>query len=287
MSLTAEYLNDSVWKKDLFKGKVVFTTGGAGSICRVQTEALILLGANAAIVGRNKEKTDKAAEEMAKLRPGAKVISCANVDVRDVHSIAKAVEKTVAAVGRIDFVIAGAAGNFLSDFNHLSSNAFKSVVAIDLLGSFNTVKATFDQLRKNKGSILFVSATLHYYGVPFQIHVGAAKAGVDALSNALAVELGPLGIRSNCIAPGLIRDTEGASRLVRNPNFASKVPLQRTGTTRDIADATVYLFSPALSYVSGTVQVVDGASWHTGQGSRSQPYPVEIVQMNSEIVQKL
>lgn len=287
MSLTPEYLNDSVWKKDLFKGKVVFTTGGAGSICRVQTEALILLGADAAIVGRNKEKTDKAAEEMAKLRPGAKVVSCANVDVRDVQSIAQAVEKTVATVGRIDFVIAGAAGNFLSDFNHLSSNAFKSVVAIDLLGSFNTVKATFDQLRKNKGSILFVSATLHYYGVPFQIHVGAAKAGVDALSNALAVELGPLGIRSNCIAPGLISGTEGASRLVRNTNFVSKVPLQRTGSTRDIADATVYLFSPALSYVSGTVQVVDGASWHTGQGNGSQPYPVEIIQKNSEIVQKL
>ena len=136
----------------------------------------------------------------------------------------------------------------MCDFNHLSSNAFKSIVDIDLLGSFNTVKATFDQLRKNKGAILFVSATLHYYGVPYQIGVGAAKAGVDALSNAFAVELGPLGIRSNCIAPGPIDGTEGLLRLSRasKDQTSKKVPLQRLGTTQDIADGTVYLFSQQL-----------------------------------------
>lgn len=288
MTLDQSYVKNSVWKPDLFKDKVVFVTGGAGTICRVQTEAMILLGANAAIVGRNKEKTDRAAEEMGQLRPGARVISCPNTDVRDVHSIAKAVELTVKELGRIDFVIAGAAGNFLADFNHLSSNAFAAVVNIDLLGSFNTVKATFNELKKTKGSIIFVSATLHYYGVPFQIHVGAAKAGVDALSNALAVELGPLGIRSNCIAPGLIAGTEGMERLVSDSkDFVRKVPLLRLGTTRDIADATVYLFSPAASYVTGTVQIVDGGNWHLGVLSTERLYPVELTKKNSEQVSKL
>ena len=244
MVLDQSFVTNGSWKPDLFKGKVVFVTGGAGTICRVQAEAMILLGANAAIVGRNPEKTRQAAREMDELRPDCKVIACPNTDVRDVNSIAKAVENTVQQLGRIDFVIAGAAGNFLSDFNHLSSNAFKSVVSIDLLGSFNTVKACFEQLKKNKGSIIFVSATLHYYGIPFQIHVAAAKAGVDALSNALAVELGPLGIRSNCIAPGGIEGTEGLKRLVPDlDSFISKIPLGRLGTTRDIAEATVYLFS--------------------------------------------
>ncbi|RLV92151.1 Peroxisomal 24-dienoyl-CoA reductase SPS19 [Spathaspora sp. JA1] len=277
-TLDQSYVTKGSWKPDLFKGKVVFVTGGAGTICKVQTEALVLLGANAAIVGRNKEKTDAAAKDIAKLRPDAKVVSLPNVDVRDVNSIVKAVEKTVQELGRIDFVIAGAAGNFLSDFNHLSSNAFKSVISIDLLGSFNTIKATFEQLKKNKGSIIFVSATLHYYGVPFQIHVGAAKAGVDALSNALAVELGPLGIRSNCIAPGPIDNTEGLSRLNTGTKkeLISKIPLQRLGTTTDIADATVYLFSPAASYVTGDVLVVDGAAWQTGQ-LKSDEYPVNII----------
>ncbi|SGZ52478.1 CIC11C00000004691 [Sungouiella intermedia] len=283
MGLDQSYVTNSVWKPDLFRGKVVFVTGGAGTICRVQTEAMILLGADAAIVGRNKEKTDKAAQEMAQLRPNAKVISCPNTDVRDVKSIAKAVELTVKELGRIDFVIAGAAGNFLADFNHLSSNAFASVVNIDLLGSFNTAKATFNELKKTKGSIIFVSATLHYYGVPFQVHVGAAKAGVDALSNALAVELGPLGIRSNCIAPGPIAGTEGLERLVPDINECiRKVPLQRLGSTQDIAEATVYLFSPAASYVTGTVQVVDGGSWHLGLLSTLHLYPVEITKKNAQ-----
>lgn len=288
MTLDHSFVEDSCWKPDIFKGKVVFVTGGAGTICRVQTEAMVLLGANAAIIGRNKEKTDKAAEEIGRLRPGAKVVSCPNTDVRDVQSIAKAVDLTLKELGRIDFVIAGAAGNFLSDFNHLSSNAFASVVNIDLLGSFNTVKATFNELKKNKGAILFVSATLHYYGVPFQVHVGAAKAGVDAMSNALAVELGPLGIRSNCVAPGPIAGTEGLERLVPNiDDCIKKVPLQRLGTTRDIAEATVYLFSPAASYVTGTVLVVDGASWQNGQLSTEHLYPVEITRRNSEQLNKL
>jgi peroxisomal 2,4-dienoyl-CoA reductase len=232
------------------------------------------------------KKTEAAAKEMCSLRPGAKVIGLGNVDVRDVKSLKAAADKAVAELGRIDYVIAGAAGNFISDFNHLSSNAFKSVVSIDLLGSYNTVKATFEQLKLNKGAILFVSATLHYYGIPFQSHVGAAKAGVDALSNALAVEFGPLGIRSNCIAPGAIAGTEGMAKLAPpdvdgSSSFDKKIPLQRLGTTRDIAEATVYLFSPAASYVTGTVEVVDGAFWHMG-GFANQFYPEAVIAANED-----
>ncbi|CAN3374653.1 hypothetical protein DIURU_000049 [Diutina rugosa] len=290
-TLDQSFVKNSPWKPDIFKGKVVFVTGGAGTICRVQTEAMVLLGADAAIIGRNVAKTESAAKEIAQLRPGAKVIGIGAVDVREVQQLKDAADRTVRELGRIDFVIAGAAGNFLSDFNHLSSNAFKSVVSIDLLGSYNTVKATFDELRKNKGAILFVSATLHYYGVPFQLHVGAAKAGVDALSNALAVELGPLGIRSNCIAPGFIDGTEGFARLAPPaedgaPGMESKVPLQRFGTTKDIAESTVYLFSPAADYVTGTIQIVDGGIWHIG-GFTNAFYPQAIISANSDPQSKL
>ncbi|KAK6465839.1 hypothetical protein DFJ63DRAFT_34408 [Scheffersomyces coipomensis] len=280
-TLDQSYVDNGSFKPDLFKGKVAFVTGGAGTICRVQVEALVLLGANAVILGRNVEKTEKAAAEIQQLRKGSKVLGLGGVDVRDVHSLKKAVDTTVSVLGRIDFVIAGAAGNFLSDFNHLSSNAFKSVVSIDLLGSFNTAKATFEAVRKSKGAYLFVSATLHYYGVPMQAHVGAAKAGVDALSNALAVELGPIGIRSNCIAPGIIGGTEGFDRLASGEaNLHERIPLQRFGATKDIADATVYLFSPAASYVSGTIEVVDGAAWHLGAFGASV-YPKLLIQQNS------
>ena len=278
LELDQSWVSKSVWKPNLFQGKVAFITGGNGSICSKQATALVLLGANVAIIGRNVEKTQKCAQEIQALRPGSKVLGLGDVDVRSVQSLKKAADKTVEELGRIDFVICGAAGNYLASFNHVSSNAFKTVVDIDLLGSYNTVKACYDELKKNKGCILFVSATLHYYGVPFQIHVGAAKAGVDALCNALAVELGPLGIRSVGIAPGPIANTEGMSRLARDTaeGIAARIPLQRMGSTTDIADATVFLFSPAASYITGEVMVVDGGSWQVGQGG-TQGYPVALL----------
>lgn len=279
MVLDQSYLSRSTFKSDIFKGKVVFVTGGAGTICKVQTEAMVLLGADAAIIGRNKTKTESAAKEIAKLRPGAKVLGIGETDVRDVNSLQKAVDRTVKELGRIDYVVAGAAGNFLSDFNNLSSNAFKSVISIDLLGSFNTVKVTFDQLKKNKGSIIFISATLHYFGLPYQSHVSAAKAGIDALSQALAVEFGPLGIRSNCIAPGVIASTEGMERLsngISMEEITRNIPLQRPGTTEDIANATVFLFSEAGNYITGDILVVDGAAWGFGQAPFIKGYPEQL-----------
>lgn len=287
MKVDQYYAEKSSWKSDLFKGKVVYVTGGSGTICKAQTKALVALGANAAIIGRNDSKAQAAAKEIAEVREGSKVIAFGNVDVRDVHQLIETVKSTVEQLGRIDFVVVGAAGNFLADFNSISSKAFQSVVGIDLIGSFNTVKATFDELKRTKGSIIFVSATLHYYGIPLQSHASAAKAGVDALSNALAVEFGPLGIRCNCIAPGAIggdgdenedKVTEGMKRLTIGgkkglEKIIKKIPLQRLGTTTDIAETTVFLFSPAADYVTGTIHVVDGAMWHTGFGSSEEVYP--------------
>ncbi|CCE66142.1 hypothetical protein TPHA_0O01750 [Tetrapisispora phaffii CBS 4417] len=294
-TLNPSFVTGSSWKPDLFKGKVAFITGGAGTICRVQAEALILLGCKVAIVGRDAQKTAEVCDELNQLDPekgaaGSKALSLCNIDVRNYDQMVSAVKQTVSVYGRIDFVICGAAGNFICDLTNLSANAFKTVIDIDLIGSYNTIKATFDELYKSRGSIIFVSATFHYYGVPFQSHVGAAKAGIDALSQAIAVEWGPLGIRSNCIAPGAISGTEGFKRLTlkehrenlennksnggkaTNP-LVGKIPLGRLGTTKDIAEATVFLFSPSASYITGTVTVVDGGMWHLGTIFGDKMYP--------------
>ena len=280
-TLDGKFVSEGSWRPDLFKGKVAFVTGGAGTICRVQTEALVLLGCKAAIVGRDQERTEQAAKGISQLaKDKDAVLAIANVDVRNFEQVENAVKKTVEKFGKIDFVIAGAAGNFVCDFANLSPNAFKSVVDIDLLGSFNTAKACLKELKKSKGYILFVSATFHYYGVPFQGHVGAAKAGIDALAKNLAVELGPLGIRSNCIAPGAIDNTEGLKRLAGKKykeKALAKIPLQRLGSTRDIAESTVYIFSPAASYVTGTVLVVDGGMWHLGTYFGHELYPEALI----------
>lgn len=264
-----------IWKDGLFAGKVCFITGGSGTICRQQAAALLELGCSVAIIGRDTPQVIEVVDILkGKANFGARVIGIGDCDVRSVESMKDAVDKTVAEFGRIDFCICGAAGNFMADFNHMSARAFKTVVDIDLIGSFNAVKACYEQLRANKGSVIFISATLHYYGVPFQAHVGAAKAGIDALSNALAVELGPIGIRVNCIAPGPIGGTEGFERLVPNKKgFASKIPLQTVGETGDIANATIYLFSKAAKWVTGTVLVVDGGFWQMGNFNTFAMYP--------------
>ena len=249
-------------------GRVVFCTGGAGTICSAQVRALVDLGANACIVGRNPSKTEAAAHEIAAVRPGARVLGLGNVDVRSTDSLRGAVDTCVRELGGIDVVIAGAAGNFLAPLTRLSPNAFKSVMDIDVLGSFNTVQAARPALEKAaekakatggpRPRIVFVSATLHYTGVVLQTHVCAAKAAVDSLMASCALELGPRGINSNCIAPGAVRGTEGMERLAKKEWLEEQDrtnPVGRIATVRDVADATVWLCGEAATQINGTTVV--------------------------------
>ena len=118
----------------------------------------------------------------------------------------------------------------------------------------------------------------HPPGTPYQVHVSAAKAAVDATSAVLAVEEGPHGVRSNVIAPGVIAGTEGNDRLLpKGPTGQNSppLPLGRKGDSKDIANATVFLFSDAASFISGQVLVVDGAYEHLR--TSMLPYPESVL----------
>ncbi|ATY60008.1 sporulation protein SPS19 [Cordyceps militaris CM01] len=268
MSYPESHYLSPVWRDGLFNGKVAFITGGNGTICSMQARALVRLGANACIIGRNVEKTDKAAKDIAAVRPGAKVIGIGACDVRNAEHLKNAADRCAKELGGIDYVIAGAAGNFISPLEGLSPNAFKSVMDIDVLGTFNTIKATLPHVLKSPTPrIIYVSATFHYTGMAMQSHVSAAKAAVDSLMASVALEYGPRGVNSNVIAPGAIQGTEGMDRLggeagkkAESP-LARQIPSGKYGTVRDIADATVYLFSEAGNYVNGHALVVDGGGW--------------------------
>lgn len=163
---------------------------------------------------------------------------------------------------------AGAAGNFIAPLEGLSTNAFKSVMDIDVLGTYNTIKATMPHILKSSTPrIIYISATFHYTGAVMQAHVSAAKSAVDSLMASVSLEYGPRGVTSNVIAPGAIAGTEGMDRLggesakKADSPLLRQIPSGRLGTVRDIADATVYLFSEAGSYVNGHALVVDGAAW--------------------------
>jgi len=263
-----------VFVDDILKGRVAFVTGGGTGITGGVARALAEAGANVALVSRRLEHLDPAANAINEARGSSPTAGegpptigealAVTADVRNPEEVEKAIAATVERFGKVDIVVNGAAGNFLCAAEELSPNGFGTVVDIDLKGSFNVCRAAFNQLKEHRGQILNISATLHYLGTPMQLHVSAAKAGVDALTKNLAVEWGRYGIRVNAIAPGPIGDTEGMKRLVLEPikeKLKQKIPLGRFGLIEDIETAAVFLCSDAASYINGSILVVDGGHW--------------------------
>jgi len=252
----------SPFRPDLLKGKVALITGGGSGICYGIAHELARHGASVVLMGRREEVLKQA---VATLKQEGLQAAFISGDVRDYAQAEKAVATAVSTFGRLDILLNGAAGNFLCPTDQLSANGFKTVIDIDLIGTFNMVRAAFSDLKAAGDSlILNISATLHYQGTLMQAHVMAAKAGIEALGRNLACEWGEHGIRVCAIAPGAIGDTEGMRRLAplgADKKIAAEVPLRRLGTIDDIAQAAVFLASGAASYITGEVLVVDGGGW--------------------------
>lgn len=251
----------NVFAEGVLRGRVAFVTGGGTGITGGVARALAEAGARVALVSRKMEHLEPAAARIREA--GGEAVALA-ADVRDYARVEQALAAAVGHFGHVDIVVNGAAGNFLCRAEELSPNGFGTVVDIDLKGTFNVCRAAFEQLKKTRGQILNISATLHYGGTPMQLHVSAAKAGVDALTRNLAVEWGAHGIRTNAIAPGPIEDTEGMSRLVPpdiRERLRKRIPIGRFGRIRDIENCAVFLCSDAASYINGAVIAVDGGQW--------------------------
>ncbi|HUS10368.1 MAG TPA: SDR family oxidoreductase [Pyrinomonadaceae bacterium] len=261
---------DNIFLNGILNGRVALVTGGGTGITGGVARALAEAGAKVALVSRSidhLEPAAKAINDAHSANPDVGEAFAIAADVRNFEQIEAAILATTARFGKIDIVVNGAAGNFLSAAEALSPNGFGTVVNIDLKGTFNVCRAAFAQLKENQGQILNISATLHYLGTPMQLHVSAAKAGVDALTRNLAVEWGRYGIRVNGIAPGPIEDTEGMKRLVPDPvkdKLKKNIPLGRFGRIKDIENAAVFLCSDAASFINGAILVVDGGQWLLG-----------------------
>ena len=189
-------------------------------------------------------------------------------DVRSFDSCSSCVQACVQRFGCLSILVNAAAGNFLANASELSSNAFKTVIDIDLIGCFHMARASFAELAKcETASIINISATLHYGATWFQAHASSAKAAIDSLTRSLALEWGSDGIRVTGIAPGPIKGTPGLTKLAPGAEemvedmIKEMIPLGRLGRTTDIAFLAVYLASSAGSFISGETIVVDGANW--------------------------
>ncbi len=176
--------------------------------------------------------------------------------------------------GPLDIVVSGAAGNFVAPAGQMSANAFKTVVDIDLIGSFNVLRAAYPHLTRPGAALLAISAPQRNHPAMMQAHACAAKAGINMLVKCLAMEWGVEGIRVNAISPGPIAGTEGMARLTPTAAMEhalkNRLPLREYGTLRDVADAALFLASENARYITGTILDCDGG-YQLGDASSPNP----------------
>ncbi len=245
------------FRDGLLEGKVAFVAGGTSGINLGIAKRYAQLGAKVAVVGRNPEKAANAAREIG---PDALGLSA---DVRDYGAIRGAMEEIVARFGKMDIVVSGAAGNFLAPALGMSANAFRTVVDIDLNGTFNVFRGCHDLLNMPGASLIAITAGQAVNASALQAHACAAKAGINQLVRVLALEWGPH-VRVNGISPGPIANTEGMARLA--PDAATKekhfdrIAMKRWGEIEEIAEGAVFLCSDAARYITGTILDIDGGS---------------------------
>lgn len=255
---------------DCLKGRTALITGGGSGIGFAIAQVLAEAGAKVALVSRNMERLQSAAQLMR--AGGAEVLTFA-ADVREAEAVQTAVQATAKAFGGLDIMIANAAGNFVLPFADMSFNAWRTVIDIDLHGTFHCAKAAYPHLKTSPygGRFIAISTLRALEGWPGCAHAAAAKAGVMSLIRTLAIEWGPDGILCNTIAPGPIAGTEGVKRLYDETGQtgaqSAGVPLGRLGRAEDVAQAALYLCSDAAGFVTGSDLVVDGGRQRGQRGT--------------------
>ncbi len=255
---------------DLLKGKTIIITGGGTGLGKSMAVRFAQLGANLVLTSRRQDVLDETSAEI-KEATGAKILTVV-ADIRSPEQVTDMVAQSVSRFKKVDGLLNNAAGNFISPTEKLSENAFKTIVDIVLLGSFNcTLNAGREMIKSGGGNILSIVTTYAWTGSGYVVPSASAKAGVLALTRSLAVEWAKYNIRSNAIAPGPF-PTKGAwSRLVPpglniEKKMKERVPMKRFGKHEELANLAAYLMADGSAYINGDVITIDGGEWLKGAG---------------------
>ncbi|KAM4657281.1 peroxisomal 2,4-dienoyl-CoA reductase [(3E)-enoyl-CoA-producing] isoform 3-T3 [Amazona ochrocephala] len=227
-----------LFSPDILAGQVAFITGGGSGIGFRIAEIFMRHGCRTVIASRNLQRVVEASKKLV-AATGQQCLPL-SIDVRQPQTIAAAVDEALGEFKRIDILVNGAAGNFLCPASALSFNAFKTVIDIDTIGTFNTSKVLFEKYFHDHGGVIVnITATLSYRGQALQVHAGTAKAAIDAMTRHLAVEWGPNNVRVNSLAPGPITGTEGYRRLASCPALMVAVHQWSAGSALEAGKAVL------------------------------------------------
>ncbi len=259
-----------MFKSDLLTGKTIIITGGGTGLGKSMSKKFGELGANLVLTSRRQDVLDETAKEINDAT-GAEILTVPT-DVRHSEQVQKMVAQSVEKFGKVDGLLNNAAGNFISPTEKLSENAFRTILDIVLVGTFNCTQAVGAIMRKNDGgAILNIVTTYAFTGSGYVVPSACAKGGVLAMTRSLAVEWAKYGIRTNAIAPGPF-PTKGAWKRLLPPGLniekkmIERVPLKRFGEHEELANLAAYLMADESNYMNGEVVTMDGGEWLKGAG---------------------
>ena len=261
-----------------FDGEVVAVTGGGTGLGKGIAMEFARLGATLAILSRDPAHLE--AGLAAVKDAGAKDVFTTSVDIRDPANVTEAFDAVEQAVGLPGILVNNAAGNFPVPAEDLSPNGWRAVTQIVLDGTFFCSREFGRRhiAAKTPGVIINIGASYSWTGGPGFAHSAAAKAGVKSLTETLAVEWGPYGIRVNYLVPGLIPHEDEPAHIKATPGRGEgdnlTVPAGRTGTPREFGWAATFLASPYAAYISGATLTVDGANWQRRSMMMPEFHPI-------------
>jgi NAD(P)-dependent dehydrogenase (short-subunit alcohol dehydrogenase family) len=232
-------------------GDVAIVTGSSSGIGRVIAEQFADDGVDVVVCSREMENVEPVADGINDSeRPGAAhAVEC---DVTDRDAVEAMVEATVEQFGSVDVLVNNAGASFMANFDDISPNGWKTIVDINLTGSYHCIQAAEEHLKDASGSVINLSSVAGQQGAPWMSHYAAAKAAVENLTKTLAFEWADDDVRVNCIAPGFVATPGVASQMGVTADEVERDEVERRiGVSEEIADIAQFLASEASSYVVG------------------------------------